>query len=165
MESGPQGAFQARLLGAGELRLALPLARLLYPSLTEPAWVAYATGSNGTASAPRRRVLAACNPAGYLHGICTLFGGIDLRYGRALDVEDMVVVGFLDAKSVAQALLNGIEDLARKEGFREIRVHLADGDLPHRQAVADTLNSGGHVRTTACYAKLLVAAPQPGAPG
>ncbi|HEY7688143.1 MAG TPA: hypothetical protein VH835_05600 [Dongiaceae bacterium] len=161
MESGQQGAFQVRLLGAGQVRLALPLARLLYPSLTEPQWAAYAAGPGGEA-APKRRVLVACNPAGYLHGLCTLCGGIDLRHGRALDVEDVVVVSFLDAGSVTRALLDGIEDLARRDGFSEIRVHLPDGDLPHRQAVADTLGSGGHVRIAACYAKLLP--PRPAAP-
>jgi len=151
-------AFRVRLLGASELRLALPLAQLLYPSLTEDAWVAYASSQSGSGAAPPRRLLAAYNPSGYLHGLCTLSEGFDPRCGQILDVKDLVVTSFLNTKSVAHALLEGIEAAARKGNYRAIRVHLADGNLPQRQALADMLNSGGHVRIAACYTKPL---PQP----
>ena len=148
-------AFSARLLGTDEARLALPLAQLLYPGLTEAAWSAYAANGRGSAASVVRRILVACNPAGYLHGLCTLSDGFDLRCGCTLDVDDFVVASFVDSKSVAQALLVGIEKFARIGGYQEVRVTLADSNLPHRQTLADTLNSGGHVRTMARFTKPL----------
>ena len=61
-----------------------------------------------------RRVLVASNSGGYLHGLCTLADGFDLKCGRTLDVDDLVVANFLDTRSVAQTLLAGIEDIARR---------------------------------------------------
>lgn len=150
-----QGAFQVRLLPAGEVRLALPIAQLLYPALTEKTWVAYANGGAGPETSLPRQVLVACNPGGYLHGLCTLSDGFDLHSGRILVVDDLIVADFLDTRSVAHALLTGVEEMARKGGYHAVRVSLADGNLPHRQAVADALNSEGHVRTMACYSKPL----------
>lgn len=143
------------MLAAGEVRLALPIAQLLYPALTEESWVGYANGRLGADGSSPRRVLVASNPAGYLHGLCTLSDGFDLRSGRTLIVDDLIVADFLDTRSVAHALLTGVEEVARKGGYHAVRVSLADGNLPHRQAVADALNSEGHVRTMACYSKPL----------
>jgi hypothetical protein len=154
MTANTQYAFQVRILPEGELRLALPLAQLLYPSLGEQEWVAYASGRPPPPWASRR-VLVASNPAGYLHGLCTMVDGFDLRCGRTLDVEDLIVANFLDTRSVAHTLLAGVEDIGRSGGYHAVRVNLADGNLPHRQAVADALNSVGHVRTTARFAKPL----------
>ena len=104
---------------------------------------------------PPRRILVASNSGGYLHGLCTLVDGFDLRCGRTLDVEDLIVANFLDSRSVAHTLLGGVEDIARGGGYHAVRVSLADGNMPHRQAVADALNSVGHVRTMARFAKPL----------
>lgn len=155
MTADAQSAFQVRILPEGELRLAVPLIQLLYPSLSEADWVAYASGRLPLKSGSARRVLVASNPGGYLHGLCTLADGFDLKCGRTLDVDDLVVANFLDTRSVAQALLAGIEDIARRGSYHAVRVNLADGNMPHRQAVADALNSGGHVRTMARFAKPL----------
>lgn len=160
MAIGAQSTFQVRLLGAAEVRMALPIAQLLYPALTEESWVSYANGL-GSGTPPPRWVLVACNSAGYLHGLCTLSDGFDLRSGRILLVDDLIVANFLDTKSVAHALLKAVEEMARKGDYSAVRVSLADGNFPHRQAVADTLNSEGHVRTTAGYSKPLVHALQP----
>jgi hypothetical protein len=158
LAGGPKSAFRVRLLPPGDLRLALPLAQLLYPFLTERAWFDYAKQpQNGE----QRRILVACDPRGYLHGLCTLSDGFDLRCGRSLDVDDFVVASFVDTKSVAEVLLAGIEEIARTSGYQEVRVMLADSNLPHRQAVADTLNSGGHVRTMARFTKPLAQPPRP----
>lgn len=155
MTPNTQSAFQVRILPEGELRLAFPLVQLLYPSLSEPEWIAYAGGRGPPKHWSHRRVLVASNPSGYLHGLCTLADGFDLRCGRTLDVDDLVVANFLDTRSVARALLAGIEDIARRDGYHAVRVNLADGNMPHRQAVADALNSVGHVRTMARFAKPL----------
>ena len=155
MTANTQSAFQVRILPEGELRLAVPLIQLLYPSLSEAEWIAYASGRPPLKSGSPRRVLVASNPGGYLHGLCTLVDGFDLRCGRTLDVDDLVVANFLDTRSVAQTLLAGIEDIARRGGYHEVRVNLADSNMPHRQAVADALNSVGHVRTMARFAKPL----------
>ena len=69
--------------------------------------------------------------------------------------DDLVVANFLDMRSIAQSLLAGIEAIARGGGYQEVRVNLADSNMPHRQAVADALNSVGHVRTIARFAKPL----------
>ena len=155
MTINTQNAFQVRILAEGELRLAVPLVQLLYPSLSEAEWVAYASAKPPPKPSPARQVLVASNPGGYLHGLCTLTDGFDLRCGRTLDVDDLVVANFLDTRSVAQTLLAGIEDIARRGGYHAVRVNLADGNMPHRQAVADALNSVGHVRTMARFAKPL----------
>jgi hypothetical protein len=155
MKPHSQSAFQVRILPEGELRLAVPLVKLLYPSLLEADWISYASGQSTPKLRSLRRVLVASNAGGYLHGLCTLIDGFDLRCGRTLDVDDLVVANFLDTRSVAQTLLAGIEDIARRGGYHEVRVNLADSNMPHRQAVADALNSVGHVRTTARFAKPL----------
>jgi hypothetical protein len=155
MTTSAQGTFQVKLLPEGELRLALPLAQLLYPSLSETEWVAYASGRSARQTWLHRRVLVAANPSGYLHGLCTLVDGFDLRCGRTLDVDDLVVANFLDSRSVAQALLTGVEEIARSDRYQAVRVNLACSNLPHRQAVADALNSIGHVQTMARFAKPL----------
>lgn len=154
----PASAFHTRLLRSAELRLALPLVRLLYPAVTEREWVDYATQSQG---GEERRILVACNPGGYVHGLCILQGNLDLHCGRTLDVEELVVASFLDYKSVMRALLSGVEQMAREGACQAVRVMLADSNLPHRQGVADALNSIGYVRNTARFAKPLAKAPQP----
>lgn len=155
MTINTQSAFQIRILPEAELRLALPIAQLLYPSLSETEWVAYASGRPPPAPWAPRRVLTAFNPVGYLHGLCTLADGIDPRCGRTLDVDDLVIANFVDPHSVPRAMLSGIEEIARNGGYHAVRVILADGNLLHRQAMVDTLNSVGHVQTMARYAKLL----------
>ena len=161
MTRSAQSSFQVRLLAAGEVRLALPVAQLLYPALTEESWIAYTSGSQGSEVFSPRRVLGAFNPGGYLHGLCTLSDGFDLRSGRTLIVDDLIVADFLDTRSVIHALLVGIEELARKESYRGIRVSLADGNLLHQQAVVDALNSNGNLRTSACYCKPLAQPSRP----
>jgi hypothetical protein len=155
MTANAQNAFQVRILSEGELRLALPLAQLLYPSVSELEWVTYASGQLPPMPWAPRRILVASNSGGYLHGLCSMIDGFDLRSGRTLDVDDLIVANFLDSRSVAQTLLAGVEDIARASGYHAVRVNLADGNLPHRQAVADALNSVGHVRTMARFAKPL----------
>jgi hypothetical protein len=150
-----QSTFSVRILPEAELRLALPLAQLLYPALREQDWVAYAGGRGAPDIGLRRRVLVAANPNGYLHGLCTLADGFDLRCGKTLDVDDLIVANFLDSRSVAQALLLGVEEIARSGSYQAVRVNLVDSNLPHRQAVADALNSEGHVQTMARFAKPL----------
>ena len=158
LAESPESAFRVRLLPPGDVRLALPLAQLLHPFLTERAWFDYAKQpQNGG----QRRILVACDPRGYMHGLCTLSDGFDLRCGRSRDVDDFVVASFVDTKSVAEVLLAGIEEIARTSGYQGVRVMLADSNLPHRQAVADTLNSGGHVRTMARFTKPLAQPPRP----
>lgn len=159
MSFNAHGAIQVRVLLEAELRQALPLAQLRYPTLSETEWVAYASGRPPPEPCATRRVLTACNPGGYMHGLCTLVDGFDLRYGRTLDVDDVVIANLLDTRSVPQVLLAGIEEIARNGGYRAIRVNLADGNLQQRKLVADTLNSLGHVQTMARYAKRLGPAP------
>src|SRR5262247_2806337 len=132
LAGGPASAFQVRLLQPGDLRLALPLAQLLHPFLTERAWFDYAKQpQNGG----QRRILVACDLRGYLHGLCTLSDGFDLGCGRSLDVDDFVVASFVDTKSVAEALVAGIEEIARSGDYEEVRVSLADSNPSHLQAV------------------------------
>ena len=140
MVAKPESAFHVWLLPESELRLALPLVQLLYPSLIEQQWLDYACGRVLPGARPRR-VLVARNPKGYLHGLCTVADGFDPRCGRILDVDDFVVANFLDSRSVAHLLLTGVEELARKGDYHAVRVNLADGNLPHRQAVADAIDA------------------------
>lgn len=148
--------FQVRLLAREELRLALPLARMLYPGLTEADWLAYAAGAPPVPLP--RQALVASNPTGNLRGLCTVAQGYDLRCGRTLDVEDFVVADFLDMRSVVATLLSGIEEVGRAAGCRTVRVHLDDSSLPRHRPIVDALNSVGHVRTTVRFAKPMVRA-------
>jgi len=154
----PASAFDARLLPPADLRLAFPLVRLLHPAVTERDWLDYAKQSQ---RGEQRRILVACNPGGYAHGLCILTDNVDLHCGRTLDVEELVVASFLDCASVTRALLSGVERMAREGDYHAVRVVLADSNLPYRQGVADALNSIGYVRTTARFAKPLTQSPGP----
>src|SRR5262245_57641269 len=133
----PASAFHARLLPSADLRLALPLVRLLYPAVTEREWLDFARQSQ---IREQRRILVACNAGGYVHGLCILRGNLDLNCGRTLDVEELVVASFLDCTSVTRALLSGVEQMAREGDYQAVRVILADSNLPYRQGMADALN-------------------------
>jgi hypothetical protein len=116
-----------RPLAPERIAQAFPLVMALDPGLTLDRWAHYVAPSIRSLEAPEpREILTAQNKQGYIHGLASCRMRRDLRHGRVLEVENFVSLDLTGNKLAAQALLKGMEDLARDWNCRHICLSLLD---------------------------------------
>ena len=134
--------FVVGRLGRDRAEAAYPLARIAVSALTLEQWQRFLSAPEGA----RPGVMAAENERGYIQGLCTYRTVPDLRHGAALEVDDFVVLDLIDGGQVATALLEALEDEARRRHCAVLRLQLPQerGEFPGRHPLMQTLREAGH---------------------
>ena len=145
--------FVVGRLGRDRAEAGYPLARIAAPALTLDQWQRFLSAPEGA----RPGVMAAENERGYIQGLCTYRTVPDLRHGAALEVDDFVVLDLIDGGQVAAALLEALEDEARRQRCAVLRLHLSQerGEFPGRHPLMQTLREAGHAIEAVRLVKLV----------
>ena len=94
---------------------AYPLVREVHGNLTVDAWCKYAGMLLSPApDGDERGIIGICAGQRYLRGLFTYRISPDVQHGRSLTVEYFLVESVISPRTVALALLAGVESLARK---------------------------------------------------
>ncbi len=154
--------LKTRPLDAARVAQAFPLIQAALPEVTLAAWRAFAAALMSSAPAPgdapgnapggapggapgdpRRDtpeggILAVTDGRDYIAGLCSYRVVPDLVHGRLLDASHFLAFDLLDRRPVAEALAEGIEDLARRHGCGAVHTL-----LPHRAGTPDPSAEAG----------------------
>lgn len=148
----PRMQYQLCHLNRQQLDQAFPLVQLVARGLTLERWRAFArpmiAGGNAAARRPPESGIVTAQDADrYIHGLFCYGARTDLILGRTLAVQHFVVGSLFDLRGVADALLDGIEDIARILECAAIRVDLSavSGDpAPGPDSFASPFEDHGH---------------------
>jgi len=114
-------------LSTDEIDEAFGLARLVFPGLTPGRW--RSTARRWTAHpAGAAGALVARDGAGRLNGLAPFSVRNNLQAGRSLWVERVASFSLLDGRPVVEALAEGLRDVARSLGCRDMTVQIETGD-------------------------------------
>src|SRR3954471_14865778 len=118
--------FIAKRLDRASADQAYPLARHSAGDLGLDEWRNFvASGSEVPAVAGG--VLAIQNRSGIIHGLCSSRFEQSLGRGIVCSADNLIALDLLDNACVAAALLQALEDLARRGGASALRLDLAGG--------------------------------------
>ncbi|MEX2009238.1 MAG: hypothetical protein WEC41_03510 [Dongiaceae bacterium] len=145
--------FVVGRLGRDRAEAAYPLARIAVSALTLDQWQRFLSASEGA----RPGVMVAENERAYIQGLCTHRVVPDLRYGAALAVDDFVVLDMIDGGQVAAALLEALEDEARRQGCAVLHLHLPQehSEFRCRHPLIQMLREAGHETEAVRFIKLV----------
>lgn len=125
-------SFIAKPLGRRQIDQAYPLIGAIAPALGVERWRAFAAAmiGEGAASAPGGAmpcgIMTVQNANGYIHGLFSYNVEQDLRHGRALVVDNFVVLDLFDLPGAAEVLLHAMDGLARDLGCTAIHTNLPE---------------------------------------
>jgi len=139
-------SFIVAPLAPEDVDFAFPVAQALRPSMTAAEWRAMAghflVPPSGDRAPGRRGIFACRMGSGHIRGLFCYA----LDAGRALHVQCFVAVGLFDALITAAALIDAIDQLARKLGAVTVEVDtgscVASCTKTDRDATAVFLESG-----------------------
>lgn len=159
-------SFFAKPLGRRQIDQAYPLICAIAPALTVDRWRAFAAAMIGEGSAAagpgggaRRNagmptgsmptgIMTVQNANGYLHGLFSYTVEQDLRHGRALVVDNFVVLDLFDLPGAAEVLLHAMDGLARDLGCTAIHTNLPE---PYAALSTQEAPSGTGSRVLDCF--------------
>ena len=72
-------------------------------------------------------IIGICSPNKYLRGLFTYMVQPDLHHGRVMEVEYFVVASVYSPLEIAEALIAGVEDEARRHGCKAIHAQTSAG--------------------------------------
>lgn len=106
--------LQIRSLGAAQLSQAFPLVQAAVPGATLAGWLDYGRALEEHSVREPGGVASAVDDKGYIYGLFCYRIAPDLHYRRVLCVDNLVVLDFIDRQGTMTALINAIDDLARR---------------------------------------------------
>ncbi len=143
--------FTIQPLARDELRSVYPLIREAMPSISLPAWLAFARPLT-TRRATQTGILAARRIGrAFPCGLFCYRVDSHLANGRLLIAEHFVAVDLLDPKAVLAALVAELERLGRRLGCDAVRSVIHGGE----EAVANGLHAAGHAPEASLTLKAL----------
>lgn len=162
--------FIAKPLGRRQIDQAYPLVCAIAPGLGVDQWRAFAaavldsaTGggkgggtAGGNGMPANRGIMTVQNAQGYMHGLFSYAAEPHLLHGRALCVDNFVVLDLFDVAGVAEALLRAMEGLARRLGCAAIHTTLPDRTVQRdsrRDPIPDCFRIEGHRQETIRFCK------------
>jgi hypothetical protein len=148
--------FIAKLLDRGSADQAYALARLSTSSLGLDEWRRFVAGGVFPPGA-KGGVLAIQNLSGIIQGLCSYRFEQSLGRGKVCMADNLIALDLLDNACVAAALLQALEDLARRSGASALRLDLAGGS-PAADRLIARLRERGHRPETIGLIKELGAA-------
>jgi hypothetical protein len=133
--------FIAKLLDPGSADQAFALARLSASHLGLDEWRRFVASGAGR---PRivGGVLAIQNRSGVIQGLCSYHFEQSLARGKVCTADNLIALDLLDNACVAAALLQALEDLARRGGASALRLNLAGGSPAADRLIAQLHNRG-----------------------
>ena len=138
--------FIAKRLEPSSADSAYALARLSASGLGLDAWRRFVASSAGTPGV-EGGVLAIQNRSGVIQGLCSYRFEESLGRGKVCTADNLIALDLLDNACVAAALLQALEDLARRGGASALRLELAGG-FPAADRLIARLRERGHRQET-----------------
>ncbi len=132
--------FQSAPLKPTSARRAYALVRLFNPQMDLPDWLTYAR-SFARHSARSAGLHALEDERGYIHAVFAYNVRHHLRHRRLLRVTD-VVIGHLPGRTLAEALLGSVADIAQESACDSVMVELGEASLAR-----DALRQAGFAQT------------------
>ena len=146
--------YEVRSISQSRLAEAYPLMRAAQRDLQLEEWLRYASGLVGRTTPPLsgpRGIIGIEGNSGYLHGLLVFRVEIELRLGRTLKCEHVVVASLIGEHEVARCLLDAIDQIARVNDCAAVQVAVGEpgGSLTH------ALEQAGLSRDLAVFRKPL----------
>ncbi len=117
--------FTIKPLLPEQVAQAFPVVHTARPNLTLDRWVDYAGElAAGKTQAVANGIMTLQNDQGYIHGLFTYRVDQDLEHGRTLLAENVVVLGLTEQAAATVALIEAVEDLARRHDCGAIHTQL-----------------------------------------
>lgn len=147
-------SFIAKPLGRRQIDQAYPLIGAIAPTLGVERWRAFAAAmiGEGATAAPGGTIpsgiMTVQNANGYIHGLFSYNVEQDLRHGRALVVDNFVVLDLFDLPGAAEVLLHAMDGLARDLGCTAIHTNLPE---PYAALSAGSAAGGPASQVLDCF--------------
>jgi len=147
-----------RPLTVEDVARAFPLVRTSFPEITLEAWRRFAEDILRPETPTRGGFLTVLCEQGYIAGLCNYRIEPDLLHGQALAVDLFVAYDLFDRSTIAAALAEGLERMARENHCHALHTHLIDrGRGGPKNSLIDTLTRNGHEIETVRLCKRLPA--------
>jgi hypothetical protein len=148
--------FIVKLLDRDSADQAYALARLSASGLGLDEWRRFVAGG---AFLPRTGggVLAIQNRSGVIQGLCSYRFEQSLGRGKVCMADNLIALDLFDNACVAAALLQALEDLARRDGASALRLDLAGGSPAVDRLIARLCERGHRPETIGLVKELGVA--------
>lgn len=117
----PRLKYTLTTLDPARAMLALPLARLGRPGISELDWKAFVDAMAGGPDADTG-IMVVEDAHGYLYGLFSFAVERRISPPRVLAVDNFVAIDLIGAQAVARQMLAGIRELARRHGCDAISV-------------------------------------------
>ncbi|NIR59985.1 MAG: hypothetical protein GWO02_10885 [Gammaproteobacteria bacterium] len=155
------GGYLVRPLTDSQITQAFAVVSMLDLELSMDQWVGYAAALAAPNGDPNgHRLLSVQSGQGHIYGVSAYWLKPDLRRDRILEIENFAVVDVTGTRRAARALLEGLEDLAKRQECSCIVVSLLSPVLRRRlrdeqAATADLFREtgfrGDHLRLRKCF--------------
>jgi hypothetical protein len=155
-------AFSIGVLSRDELRAVYPLVREAVPDLELSDWLRFASQLTGSRRGEHCGIVAASREGRtFPSGLFCYRVDVDLTLGKVLVADHFVAVDLLDPGAVLAALVDELDELAKRLGCTAVR-SLVHGGTPDP---AERLDAAGHRREDSMLLlkKLRTASRAPGA--
>lgn len=140
--------FTVKPLPASRIDTVFPLVQAAMPGLTLAHWRQFAANAaTPTGSATSPGILVVENERGYIQGFCTFRVQHDLRHGTIIAVDDLVALDLVNGEAVAAALVQALEERARRLGCGAVQLHVDEEPQARHAAptLCEYLKRQGHV--------------------
>jgi hypothetical protein len=118
--------FSAAPLLEEEIDRAYPLVQLVLPAVSAERWRAFARTSLGASGS--RGILAVRDAKGYILGLAGFRRQFELEAGAVLIAEPLLFIDLLKPEDVAMALIDAVEDQARRLQCAKVRIFISQDD-------------------------------------
>ena len=133
--------FIIGVLSRDDIRAVYPLVREAVPTLDLATWLRFARQLTGPRRGEQCGIVAARREGrAFPCGLFCYRVEDDLKLGKVLVADHFVAVDLLDPAAVVAALVEELDDLARRQGCKAVR-SLVHGGVPD---VVDSLDAAGH---------------------
>jgi hypothetical protein len=133
--------FIIEVLSRDQIRAVYPLVREAFPTLDLSGWLRFARQLTGPRRSGQCGIIAARREGrAFPCGLFCYRVETDLKLGRVLVADHFVAVDLLDPAAVLVALVEELDDLAKRSGCQAVR-SLVHGGAPE---VEDGLHAAGH---------------------
>lgn len=147
-----------RTLTAENVPQAFPLIQTSFPEITLEDWQRFAETVLNPETRPKGGFLTVHCEQGYMAGLCNYRVEPDLLHGQTLAVDLFVAYDLFDRETIATALVEALESVARSLHCRALHTQLTErGRNGLKNGLIDMLTRHGHEVETIRFCKRLPA--------
>ena len=100
-------------LSADRISMAFPVVQTAFPHLTLDGWQDFAAAMTNSEGQNDNGILQAENDRGVILGLSAFRLARDLQHGTMLTAENLIAIDIVNRESVARALIEALEELAK----------------------------------------------------